>query len=69
VPDQSSKRLEAGRLRQGCQGQNCFFGFHISRYLDMTSQVNEIGGKVTLVLFRIYQKYRLTHSRRERIIR
>ena len=35
VPDQRPERLQPGRLRQGGEGENSFFGFHISRLMEM----------------------------------
>jgi len=35
VPDQRPESLQTGRLREGGEGQNCFFNFHISRIIEI----------------------------------
>ena len=39
VRDEPPERLEAGRLRERCKGEDGIFGFHISRFMEILVSV------------------------------
>jgi hypothetical protein len=40
VPDERPEGLQTSRLREGCERKNGFFGFHISRFMEILGEVN-----------------------------
>jgi hypothetical protein len=40
VPDQGPKGLQTGCLGKGRERQDCFFCFHISRFIEILHRVN-----------------------------
>jgi DNA-binding transcriptional ArsR family regulator len=42
VFDERPECFQTGRLRKGCEGQNGYFSFHISRFMEVLPGVNRI---------------------------
>ncbi|MGY4290829.1 hypothetical protein ACVWXO_010095 [Bradyrhizobium sp. LM2.7] len=57
MSDQRPESLQPGRLRQGREGEDSFFGFHISRFMEIMGYVNRNFGVAKFALDLIRYSY------------